>query len=168
MAIQDLGAIGEILGAIAVVASLLYLAAQIRQSSKIAKASTTQALLGNSVQMNTAAAGDVAPVMVKVLSGKELTPEEEYRYFSALLAAFAQSWQAHHQHMNQMLEPEVFEAYERRTLSYLANPKARQFWRSNRFRFSETFCDYVDALAERAAQQGAAADVAQRVPNEVG
>lgn len=164
MTIQDLGALGEILGAIAVVASLLYLATQIRQSSRIAKASTAQALLGYSVQLNTAAAGDVAPVMVKVLSGEELTPEEEYRYFSAMLAAFAQSWQAHHQHVNQMLEPEVFKAYERRTLSYLAHPKAREFWRSHRFRFSETFGNYVDALAERAAQQSAEAGVPQRVP----
>lgn len=158
MVIQDLGAIGEIVGAIAVVASLLYLAAQIRQGSKIARASTTQALLGHSVQLNSAAAGDVAPLMVKVLSGQELTPEEEYRYFSAMLAAFAQSWQAHHQHMNKMLEPEVFEAYERRTLSYLAIPKGRAFWRAHRFRFSESFCDYVDALARRAAQEAAAAE----------
>jgi len=159
--IQDLGAIGEVVGAIAVVASLLYLAAQIRQSSKIAKASTTQALLGHSVQMNTVAAGDIAPVMVKVLDGQKLDPDEEYRYFSMQLAAFAQSWQAHHQYVNQMLEREVFEAYERRTLSYLANPKARAFWRAHRFRFSETFGDYVDALSERAAQQGAAADEPQ-------
>jgi hypothetical protein len=33
----------------------------------------------------------------------------------------------------------VFEAYERRTLSYLANAKAREFWQAHRFRFSESF-----------------------------
>jgi hypothetical protein len=150
MNVQDLGAIGEIVGAAAVVASLLYLAIQIRQSSRIAKASTTQALLGYSAQMNTAAAGDIAPVMAKVLSDQDLTPTERYQYFAYMLAAFAQCWQAHHQHVNGMLEREVFEAYERRTLSFLERPIAREFWERNRFRFSTTFSEYVDALAERA------------------
>ena len=154
MSIQDLGAIGEIIGAAAVVASLLYLAVQIRQSSRIAKASTTQSLLGYSAQMNTAAAGDIAPVMAKVLSAQELNPNEKYQYFAYMLAAFAQCWQAHHQYVNGMLEREVFEAYERRTLSFLVRPNAREFWERNRFRFSTTFCDYVDALAERADSPG--------------
>lgn len=154
MSVQDLGAIGEIIGAAAVVASLLYLAVQIRQSSRIAKASTTQALLGYSAQMNTAAAGDIAPVMAKVLSDQELAPSEKYQYFVYMLAAFAQCWQAHHQYVNGMLEREVFEAYERRTLSFLARPSARDFWERNRFRFSTTFCEYVDALAERARASG--------------
>lgn len=150
MEVQDLGAIGEIIGAVAVVASLLYLAVQIRQSSRIAKAATTQALLGYSAQMNTAAAGDVAPVMAKVLGDQELTAEESYRYFAYMLAAFAQAWQAHHQYVNGMLEREVFEAYERRTLSFMARPSGREFWTRNRFRFSTSFCDYVDSLVERA------------------
>lgn len=154
MGIQDVGAIGEVIGAAAVVASLLYLAAQIRQSSKIAKASTTQALLGHSAQMNTAAAGNIAPVMAKVLSAQELTPDERYQYFAYMLAAFAQSWQAHHQYANGMLEREVFEAYERRTLSFLVRPNAREFWKRNRFRFSTTFCEYVDSLAARADGPG--------------
>lgn len=154
MSIQDLGAIGEIIGAAAVVASLLYLAVQIRQGSRIAKASTTQALLGYSAQMNTAAAGNVAPVMAKVLSGEELAPDERYQYFAYMLATFAQSWQAHHQYTNGMLEREVFEAYERRTLSFLVRPNARDFWKRNRFRFSTTFCEYVDGLVERADGPG--------------
>jgi len=149
MELQDLGAIGEIIGAVAVVASLLYLALQIRQGSKIAMASTTQALLGYSAQMNTAAAGDVAPVMAKVLSDQELTADEKYQYFAYMMAAFAQCWQAHHQYVHGMLEREVFEAYERRTLSFVARPTARDFWKRNRFRFSTSFCHYVDSLTER-------------------
>jgi len=148
--LQDLGAIGEIIGAGAVIASLLYLAIQIRQGSKIAVASTTQALLGYSAQMNTAAAGDIAPVMAKVLSDQELNADEKYRYFSYMMAAFAQCWQAHHQYANGMLEREVFEAYERRTLSFVARPSARDFWKRNRFRFSTSFCDYVDSLVKSA------------------
>jgi len=45
MTIQEWGAIGEVVGGVAVVLSLLYLASQIRQSTKTARASSRQAIL---------------------------------------------------------------------------------------------------------------------------
>jgi hypothetical protein len=45
MSIQEWGAIGEVVGGVAVVLSLLYLASQIRQSTKTAKASSRQSIL---------------------------------------------------------------------------------------------------------------------------
>jgi hypothetical protein len=151
MTIQDWGAIGEIIGALGVIASLLYLAVQIRQNSKIATNATTQAILGNSVQMNTAVAGDIAVVVAKVIEGDKLNPEEELRFFAGLLAAFTQNWQAHYQHTRQMIEPEIFEAYERRAVSFLSIPKVVEWWRENDFRFSQSFRDYIEGLIERAA-----------------
>ena len=44
LSIQDMGAIGELIGAIAVVITLIYLASQIRQNTLAVKASTMQAL----------------------------------------------------------------------------------------------------------------------------
>lgn len=41
-----LGAIGEILGAVAVFLTLLYLAAQIRQTNKMARFETTREIMG--------------------------------------------------------------------------------------------------------------------------
>ena len=58
--INTLAAWGEFIGGIAVVVSLIYLAGQIRQNSKIAKATTTQALIGASVMSNAQQAGDVS------------------------------------------------------------------------------------------------------------
>jgi hypothetical protein len=45
MTIQEWDAIGEVIGGVAVVLSLLYLASQIRQSTKTAKASSRQEIL---------------------------------------------------------------------------------------------------------------------------
>ena len=151
MTIQDWGAIGEIIGALGVIASLLYVAAQIRQSSKIARNATTQGILGASVQMNTAIAGDIVGVGAKVIRGDELNPEEDFRFSSILLAVFAQTWQVHYQHTQQMIEPEIFEAYERRVVSFLGVPKVVEWWRENDFRFSQSFRDYIEGLIERAA-----------------
>ena len=150
MTLEELAAIGETLGGIGVIASLLYLAGQIRQSSKIARGATTQALLGNSANMNTIVAGDISPVMAKAWAGTALSDEEEFQYFSYMMAVFAQMWQAYHQHAQGMLEPEVFEAFERRTLDILARPRARKFWEEQEFRFSQSFRDYINELPSSA------------------
>jgi hypothetical protein len=148
--IQEFGAIGEIVGGVGVIASLLYLAVQIRQSSLISRTATTQALLGHSIQMNATASGDISPVIAKLRNSQTLNEEEQHQYFSYMMAVFAQSWQAHFQHSHGMLEQEVYEAYERRTLSFLESPAALEFWRDNAFRFSQSFRDYVASLIERA------------------
>ena len=48
MTLQDLGAIGEFIGGIAVVITLVYLAVSIRQNTKSVRASTYQAILDSS------------------------------------------------------------------------------------------------------------------------
>ena len=48
MTLQDLGNVGELISAIAVVISLVYLAAQIRQNTKSVRTSTYQAILDSS------------------------------------------------------------------------------------------------------------------------
>jgi len=48
LTLQDLGNLGELISAIAVVISLVYLAAQIRQNTKSVRTSTYQAILDSS------------------------------------------------------------------------------------------------------------------------
>ena len=52
MTLEDLGNIGEFVGAIAVVMSLLYLAIQIRQNTKTVRTSTYQSVLESSHRVN--------------------------------------------------------------------------------------------------------------------
>ncbi len=49
MSVMELGALGEFLGVFALVATLIYLAIQVRQSRMQMKASTTQARMGTSL-----------------------------------------------------------------------------------------------------------------------
>ena len=49
MNIQDIGAIGEVVGAIAVVVTLIYLATQIRQNNQLLRSGSRQALVTNDV-----------------------------------------------------------------------------------------------------------------------
>lgn len=81
MTIQDLGSIGEFVAALATVATLLYLSAQIRSSNRLARAEASRAPNSDLNAINAAFGTDVAfrVAFRKVLSGAtraELGPDE--------------------------------------------------------------------------------------------
>ncbi len=73
-----IGAIGEIVGALAVVLSLIYLATQIRVSNKVAQRDSRMNLLelANGFWSGTADSPSLAKVRVKLRQSTDLSPEE--------------------------------------------------------------------------------------------
>jgi hypothetical protein len=97
MSIQDWGAVGELLGSIAVLLTLFYLARQISESNKLARTSSSQVVTDNYISLNDliisnpALAGCLAQLKAP---GAEFTPAETvqlehycYRYFAMFAAA---------------------------------------------------------------------------------
>ncbi len=149
MTLEDLANLGELVGGLAVIVSLLYLAAQIRQGSRVASSAATAAILGSSVNMNMLTVGDISPVLTKSRRGETLDPEEEYRYFTFQMALLSQAWQVWHQHAAGLTDEGVFVAYERRMQDILPWPLARAVWQENRFRFAEDFQEWIDEIVEK-------------------
>ena len=90
MTLQELGGLGEFIGAIAVVISLIYLAAQIRQNTRALNSSayaqsSEQAWL---TQLAVIQNGDLARIMSEHAAGKPLSPEDTARVESALMNYF--------------------------------------------------------------------------------
>jgi hypothetical protein len=90
-----IGAVGEIVGAVAVVLSLVYLAVQIRTSSKLAKAQMFQSAASEQSRVADGVTGDPHnfEAWMKMHSGEDLTPAERARanfllsrIFQAMLA----------------------------------------------------------------------------------
>jgi len=77
MSIQDWGAVGEIVGAIAVLVTLIYLARQIRHSSDVAKVASYHQGIDQIVE--SAMAPDFSALAVKIENGEPLSPEEQMR-----------------------------------------------------------------------------------------
>ena len=68
---EAIGAIGEIIGAIAVLATLLYLAQQIRQSNRFAIASNEIAIRNGFATLNEAQFGDTEIARLMALAQKK-------------------------------------------------------------------------------------------------
>jgi hypothetical protein len=77
MSIQDWGAVGEVVGAIAVLITLIYLAKQIKHSSEVAKIASYHQGIGQIVQ--SAMAPDFSVLAAKIEEGESLSPEEQMR-----------------------------------------------------------------------------------------
>jgi hypothetical protein len=84
MTIQDWGAIGEIVGAIAVLATLVYLAKQIRHSTDVSKVTIYHEAIEQIVHAGLEP--DFALLAVKSERGEALSPEEQMRSFSLATA----------------------------------------------------------------------------------
>ena len=85
MEIQDWGAIGEIVGAIGVLVTLVYLARQIRHGSEVAKVASYHQGIGQIVE--SAMAPDFSTLAAKIENGESLSREEQMRS-DALSSAF--------------------------------------------------------------------------------
>ena len=144
---EAIGAIGEILGALAVVLTLAYLATQVRQNSLGMKVSTkleitrqfsdyTDLLLKHP---------DLADLNIRGLNGEELD-ESDARQFSIFLRKA--TWylaSMHFQFVKQSLSDD--EWHQSRTLikRYCSWPGFRDWWQSEREDYSAEFVDYIES-----------------------
>ena len=149
---EAIGAVGEILGAIGVIVTLGYLASQIRQNSKLLRASTTAA--SHQVQTNIttllAQDPDANRIYWEGLEDPDALTEEERRRFDPLLTLFLQhSRQQHQFHRDGVGDPEEW-TYVRQGLGWLLErPGGLEFWRAWRSTYPPQFRELVDSMAPR-------------------
>lgn len=146
MTIEQLGSIGEIVGAVGVVLSLIYLAVQIRRNESTTRAGTTQALLSTSTVMLYEMSESQSTWLVRGMAGEELSPEEKVRkdfYFYALFSHFNN---AYHQNFVGKLDAEIWEMFDSRaTRNVSSMPDFDEWWDAFRSNFTKSFQDYIDA-----------------------
>ena len=146
MTLQDLGGIGELIGGIGVIVSLLYLARQIRDSARIerlnARYAVSQALLSTFARI------DEDPELHRVWvaardRGEELDEEDRerlgrflYQYFvqMSLACGFSE------------IDPEIRARYEPNLVRFLQAATVRNWWSRQREFFDEPFRSEVDLL----------------------
>ena len=158
MDINTLAAWGEFLGGIAVVVSLVYLAGQIRQNSRLLAASTSTTTDNYNNSMNTLIIQD--PVMARIfwdgLADRETLSEPDRRRFDPMMSMTVNSFQQHFRLARDgVLGSEAWTDIEKGQ-SYLAHqPGFRDFWTQWReAAYSGRFRDYMDGLIRESEAAG--------------
>ena len=141
-----LAAIAEVLGALAVLASLIYVAAQIRQNTQMMKSSIRQQLT-TSTQNVVFKMMDNAETIAKMQENETLTPGEQIRMRLLLRAAFRGFEDAAYQYHHGLLDASEWKGRLANMRSSLSIPAAREHWIATRSEYSEYLQRTLDPLA---------------------
>jgi len=145
---EALGAIGEIVGAIGVIVTLLYLSTQIRQNTKASKAATVQNMTDKWVQINLFLADNArAPVL---LADPELGDADRARALAMWRALFHQWSNNHYQYKQGVLDEALFKptAEEIKRIAH-GGPGGRSIrgaWNLTRHIYNDDFGALMDEL----------------------
>lgn len=132
MTLSDLGNLGGFISGIAVTITLIYLAIQIRQSSKIARASLRQSLAENQFAQLTLRATDptIRAAFRKAAASEELSQDEAAALLDYAVAGIRQ-WEAlYSQYQHGMVDTEDWRATRQIMLARFKLPIFRQAFNS--------------------------------------
>jgi len=152
-----IGAIGEIVGGLAVLVTLLYLAGQIRQAKKQIALNGFQERARNTVNVMMPIAADPSLASIIMKAGHPpfgefgLDPEEAHRF-----GAWCHAWMAMEQ-ANHYLLPEG--AHDDLLKLWLLLPAWAEFWDKNKGIFDSEFVDRMEGL--RKSLESADSDYAE-------
>lgn len=142
-------AVAEAIGAVAVVASLIYLAIQVRQNTRAVRASTYDGMVQ--------ASGDFLRPLIED-AGLALTFErlavdwaddrvgsEDRTRAMYLLTQLFRTWEnVYYQWRQGMLEDWLWRAWQTVILSYFSQPGIQEWWRLRHMAFSEPFQAFLE------------------------
>jgi hypothetical protein len=151
LTIQDLGALGELLGSVAVLVTLIYLALQTRQNTMAIEAQLDAARMGAVRELNLVAA--TSTELQEALNHDRAEPltSEQARRNSFWMAAFAQlQWTFRQARLGFMPTPEAIIAH--RVLAYFNDFRSvGGWWDAQRSAFHPEFVEWVEEQRSKAA-----------------
>ena len=156
--IQDYGALGEIIGAIGVIATLAYLAFQIRQNTRqlaqneqtrIASALNASLMLLHDNRAGVALNPEVSEIWLRGLNNPdELTETELYRFRLLFQNAMDGLWLVHSQMVGTGFLPDEW-ITQRTTLERLiTSAGGRWFWSQFKDNYPDSYCHEVENILE--------------------
>lgn len=173
MTIQDLGAIGELVGAVATVATLAYLAVQIRENTQMMRAQSRREHQSSNAQYAMALAqnSNLAEIFNRGLAGFESLTDAERTQFTFLFSQIVGVVEAAYgDWKNGVTDRAQLDRTMAGSGALLATPGGRSYWRAFAARggYSEGFRDFIErelsnrsrpkpGSREDAVQPGAAA-----------
>jgi hypothetical protein len=163
MSLANLAAFAEIVSAIAVVVTLIYLAIQIKHSKESLDANT-KAIRGQAIsditrnvhdQMHMLIQGhDVAAAFQRFATDDELNPTDALLIDSVLSAVFVARQNEYFQWKQGLLDEDVFRSLHHVILTCLGSPNGQHWWENEgRRMYTPDFISFVDDLCSSSSAE---------------
>jgi hypothetical protein len=148
---EAIGAVGEIIGATGVIASLMYLAIQIRSDAAAKRADTShaQSKMLADAQNSIAASPGLAEVFHKGVSDyAALTGPEKVRFNAAVGSTFRAFEDTFHRHTEGHLDEKLWHGIDKPIDDFINTPGIRVWWGIRKDWFSVEFKEHVESKME--------------------
>ena len=148
--IENLGNIGDLIGGVGVIATLIYLATQIRQNTNSHRTASIQQIISTSVSISVgASAGPIPAIFAKCEKHDRLTEEELVQFLMFVWALVTNHWQIFHLYKKGMIDKEVLDNFMFRLQRTMNMSVARAMWRSRiKHGFPTDFQEYIQKQIE--------------------
>ena len=145
---EAIGAVGEILGALAVVGSLTYLASQIRVQNREARvASVHDAAEAYRTTISALQQPDMAELHIEALDNFDgLNPSQRLRYIVFMLGIFKVWEESYFQWREDRLDADAWESMLAPLADVMTTDGASKVWQLRKHQFRKDFADYIDNI----------------------
>lgn len=156
--LDALGNIGEFIGAVGVVVSLVYLALQLRQNTRSVRAASFNEMIQNSIRLLEHSFRDSE--FARFLARAENDPDgleeaERLRWDAYMTAVFRHYGNLVYQQRVGALDDQMWESYQRDLKEHLRSPAFAAWFRKHQVVFSESLVDEVRDLVDEIRREGA-------------
>src|SRR5262245_868299 len=147
MSLDDLANLGQVIGAIAVVISLIYVALQIRQNTNAVRSATAQAVHEHFAKWYHLVAADdeLAKIVASGLRDyASLSEHERVRFVAAFMSFLSYSQNAFLKWRDGLLASPLWLGWELVIMNLVCAPGGKAFWKDRAYMFGDEFRRYID------------------------
>jgi len=145
---EAIGAIGEIIGAVAVVVTLAYLAVQVRNSTRIARSATRQAIAETAMEHGTHLISDrdLMNALLRDFKGQDQDDVDRARLMAHNYITMRHYENILYQHQTGMIERDEWHGFRENLKAVLEWRSMREFWKNEGRYYSDAFRAEVSAI----------------------
>jgi hypothetical protein len=146
MSIQDWAAISEIVGAIAIIVSLIYVGVQLRQNTRATRVITSQAFVQTyGGVVSHLQEPEFRDIFWRGLAGLSNLHGGELAAFGAWAGHLFRTWESYYfQRKARAFEDQIWSGWNRQFRDLLGYPGVQEIWTIRRHHFSEEFRELVE------------------------
>ena len=155
--LQDLGSLGEFVGALGVVISLIYLAQQMRQNTTSVRAASFNSMTENSIRLLEHAFrdGDFAEFLHRAeRNPSTLSPNELVRWDAYMTAVYRHFGNLVYQYRVGVLDQQMWLSYKDTLKQHLRTPSWRAWFKENKEVFSSSLVELVERTVRELEAEG--------------
>ena len=143
MSLEEVAIVAQLVGAAGVIASMIYLALQIRQSTKVARAETTKDLFLASREALLAIASnkELGEIWAEIREFENEETGRKYAFYQSFFRLYELQFQLARQ---DLLDADIARSYVLIIRVFIGTSYFEEYWQCARGEYNEKFAAYVD------------------------